>query len=226
MTKEEIIQFLQEPNHVIHFDTPENYNLLPLLFPTLTIDTELSHTDSFIVQHDIVSQNAMFNLKHYCRKFVVVSNRLFDFQVTNEDVKLMVIEWRRLNLHSRLRTLQISENAHHDLVGLLKSELHLEVQMEDDEIMLLFDSVGTGAFKSVFLDRCKKHNPKPTIKAVVTFLSKCKTEQQSIFYKRAFLRLNKKLVANLIHASREYTLVRSYSEEMDFIHFHDTLFNL
>lgn len=227
MTKEEINSMITNPAHVIHLDEPEYYDIIILMFPQLTIDTELIHQDRFIVKHDVSSQTAMYNYKSYCRNFIIISNRLFDFNVSKNDILKLAIEWKRVNLGSRIRTLSFDDNAHSSLFDAVKGFMHSGQEEEQHNILELFDSVGTGAFSKVFLDQCKTTPPNVLIKSVTTFIKKATiTTSSSVYYKRAHVRLSKKIETNLIPATRELCLTHSYSNEMDFINFHNHLFGL
>jgi len=217
-------EFLKSPNHVVGC-SPEVLQLLALLFPTYSITQELVY-QNFLCIHDVSSQKEMFSIHSYYHNFVIISSKLFDVELTYEDLKELVLLYRRLNFKSRHKTIQSDEEL---TIDELCSFLYKPEVQQDSDLFELFSAVGTRMFATEFFKACESSPTQVVIKAISTFLSKVSGSPTSLFYKKQKARLYNRLAQGILPATSFYNRIYDYNKseaelQNMFIAYHDKMF--
>lgn len=151
------------------------YDILPILFPTYAYNQELSN--KCIWFKDITSKSQLDYLHVVMSDSIIVSKQLFEEVWDKTKIEEEVVKFGHDFLSSKKRKFNLNAS---DPVTSVKEFLF---GGEEEEESALFDTIGTGMFVSTFVRECQCRTPISCIKAVSTFLLKCKTSE-SLYYLR------------------------------------------
>lgn len=204
----------------------EEAEFLQKVFPQLP-KAQINFTEPFFTVKDLRSKAEFDRVKSLEPNYVIISNVLFDEQVTDETLKELALSFVQTYFKSRKKVIHIPEHA--EILPYLNDFIFdLQAEEAEADIIRLFDSVGTRQFPQELINITQTNPPQKIISAVTTFLSKLETPT-SLFYKKASERLLRKYKSNYRQAAESYAF--SYRPNLNdsdnvllFIKYHSDLF--
>ena len=97
-------------NSVISIE-PQNLDFLLLLFPSFSYTDYGIKSRKFISVYDVSSKIERLNISSSYDDYIIISTRIFDFEVTNMDLLEMVLQFRQEHFRSRKRSLPIDPHS-------------------------------------------------------------------------------------------------------------------
>lgn len=135
-----------------------------------------------------------------------ISSRIFDEVWTVDVIKQKVLEFAQRRFGSRkkvLKTLNVEGKPFVDeCVNFMFTGKTFEE--EENRIDALFKSYGSQSFFREFLTQCKDLGVNRTVSSMETFVGKVLSDTESIYYKRAKMRLELPLHQNIVGALQDY----------------------
>lgn len=181
---------------------------------------------NFIAIHDVKSKIERINLGSNYDNYIIISTRIFDFEVKSMDLIEFVLQFRREKYRSRKRALVLDIESP-TFTNDLKDYLTVGELVEDDNSVVdLFNSVGTRGFATHYLEVCSKVPTPKVNKAIITFLNRVRAGSETLYYKKAIARLGKKMERNMFKALKETNRISRCEAELqlNFIMAHQILF--
>lgn len=199
--------------HIIHIQK-DRETLLSFLYPQYSIQDSLG-TSKFITHLNVANKRQCESLHAVYADCIIISDAFYEEDWNDEVLINKSIEFSRIHLGNRKKTLKPSEdNFVQDVVSYIFS---LDTSLVESTIVPLFESVGSKAFVHTFLELLR-HNPYQQLQAAIfTFLSKCNPNSSSLFYKKKGLVLQPIMKSNIESALLEYNL--SSKGPLDFCKF-------
>lgn len=191
---------------------PELEPILGFLYPTYSYVDNLFKFNNFIIHKEITTKNDRERLNFQYRDCVFISNRIFDEVWTVDVIKQRVLQFAQVNFGSRKKVLKtlntegkafVDECVHFLFTGQTFEE-------EENRIDALFKSYGSQTFYKEFISQCSEFGLNRTISSMETFISKVLSDTESLYYKKAKMRLERPLHQNIQGALTEYDMLDPY----------------
>lgn len=185
---------------------PEFESILGFLYPNYSFVDNLFKFKNFIIHKEITTKNDRERLNYQYEDAVFISSRIFDEVWTVDVIKQKVLEFAQRRFGSRkkvLKTLNVEGKPFVDeCVNFMFTGKTFEE--EENRIDALFKSYGSQSFFREFLTQCKDHGVNRTVSSMETFVGKVLSDTESIYYKRAKMRLELPLHQNIVGALQDY----------------------
>lgn len=185
---------------------PEFESILGFLYPNYSFVDNLFKFKNFIIHKEITTKNDRERLNYQYEDAVFISSRIFDEVWTVDVIKQKVLEFAQRRFGSRkkvLKTLNVEGKPFVDeCVNFMFTGKTFEE--EENRIDALFKSYGSQSFFREFLTQCKDLGVNRTVSSMETFVGKVFSDTESIYYKRAKMRLELPLHQNIVGALQDY----------------------
>lgn len=185
---------------------PEFESILGFLYPNYSFADNLFKFKNFIIHKEITTKNDRERLNYQYEDAVFISSRIFDEVWTVDVIKQKVLEFAQRRFCSRkkvLKTLNVEGKPFVDeCVNFMFTGKTFEE--EENRIDALFKSYGSQSFFREFLTQCKDLGVNRTVSSMETFVGKVLSDTESIYYKRAKMRLELPLHQNIVGALQDY----------------------
>lgn len=185
---------------------PEFESILGFLYPNYSFVDNLFKFKNFIINKEITTKNDRERLNYQYEDAVFISSRIFDEVWTVDVIKQKVLEFAQRRFGSRkkvLKTLNVEGKPFVDeCVNFMFTGKTFEE--EENRIDALFKSYGSQSFFMEFLTQCKDLGVNRTVSSMETFVGKVLSDTESIYYKRAKMRLELPLHQNIVGALQDY----------------------
>lgn len=185
---------------------PEFESILGFLYPNYSFVDNLFKFKNFIIHKEITTKNDRERLNYQYEDAVFISSRIFDEVWTVDVIKQKVLEFAQRRFCSRkkvLKTLNVEGKPFVDeCVNFMFTGKTFEE--EENRIDALFKSYGSQSFFREFLTQCKDLGVNRTVSSMETFVGKVLSDTESIYYKRAKMRLELPLHQNIVGALQDY----------------------
>lgn len=185
---------------------PEFESILGFLYPNYSFVDNLFKFKNFIIHKEITTKNDRERLNYQYEDAVFISSRIFDEVWTVDVIKQKVLEFAQRRFGSRkkvLKTLNVEGKPFVDeCVNFMFTGKTFEE--EENRIDALFKSYGSQSFFREFLTQCKDLGVTRTVSSMETFVGKVLSDTESIYYKRAKMRLELPLHQNIVGALQDY----------------------
>lgn len=185
---------------------PEFESILGFLYPNYSFVDNLFKFKNFIIHKEITTKNDRERLNYQYEDAVFISSRIFDEVWTVDVIKQKVLEFAQRRFGSRkkvLKTLNVEGKPFVDeCVNFMFTGKTFEE--EENRIDALFKSYGSQSFFREFLTQCKDLGVNRTVSSMETFVGKVLSDTESIYYKRAKMRLELPLHRNIVGALQDY----------------------
>lgn len=185
---------------------PEFESILGFLYPNYSFVDNLFKFKNFIIHKEITTKNDRERLNYQYEDAVFISSRIFDEVWTVDVIKQKVLEFAQRRFGSRkkvLKTLNVEGKPFVDeCVNFMFTGKTFEE--EENRIDALFKSYGSQSFFREFLTQCKDFGVNRTVSSMETFVGKVLSDTESIYYKRAKMRLELPLHQNIVGALQDY----------------------
>lgn len=185
---------------------PEFESILGFLYPNYSFVDNLFKFKNFIIHKEITTKNDRERLNYQYEDAVFISSRIFDEVWTVDVIKQKVLEFAQRRFGSRkkvLKTLNVEGKSFVDeCVNFMFTGKTFEE--EENRIDALFKSYGSQSFFREFLTQCKDLGVNRTVSSMETFVGKVLSDTESIYYKRAKMRLEIPLHQNIVGALQDY----------------------
>lgn len=185
---------------------PEFESILGFLYPNYSFVDNLFKFKNFIIHKEITTKNDRERLNYQYEDAVFISSRIFDEVWTVDVIKQKVLEFSQRRFGSRkkvLKTLNVEGKPFVDeCVNFMFTGKTFEE--EENRIDALFKSYGSQSFFREFLTQCKDLGVNRTVSSMETFVGKVLSDTESIYYKRAKMRLELPLHQNIVGALQDY----------------------
>lgn len=185
---------------------PEFESILGFLYPNYSFVDNLFKFKNFIIHKEITTKNDRERLNYQYEDAVFISSRIFDEVWTVDVIKQKVLEFAQRRFGSRkkvLKTLNVEGKSFVDeCVNFMFTGKTFEE--EENRIDALFKSYGSQSFFREFLTQCKDLGVNRTVSSMETFVGKVLSDTESIYYKRAKMRLELPLHQNIVGALQDY----------------------
>lgn len=185
---------------------PEFESILGFLYPNYSFVDNLFKFKNFIIHKEITTKNDRESLNYQYEDAVFISSRIFDEVWTVDVIKQKVLEFAQRRFGSRkkvLKTLNVEGKPFVDeCVNFMFTGKTFEE--EENRIDALFKSYGSQSFFREFLTQCKDLGVNRTVSSMETFVGKVLSDTESIYYKRAKMRLELPLHQNIVGALQDY----------------------
>lgn len=185
---------------------PEFESILGFLYPNYSFVDNLFKFKNFIINKEITTKNDRERLNYQYEDAVFISSRIFDEVWTVDVIKQKVLEFAQRRFGSRkkvLKTLNVEGKPFVDeCVNFMFTGKTFEE--EENRIDALFKSYGSQSFFREFLTQCKDLGVNRTVSSMETFVGKVLSDTESIYYKRAKMRLELPLHQNIVGALQDY----------------------
>lgn len=183
--------------------------ILYFLYPDYTLVETTSKFSRFIIRKDIKSKNDREVLNFNYEDCIFISAKIFDEVWDQDKIVEEVISFARTRLQSRKRTFKplntegpefIQECIHFMFTG--------ESFMDSEtDINALFQSYGSKVFMREFMVQCKENGTSRTVAAMDTFITKVLSDTESLYYKKAKIRLEGPLGQNIPQTIQEQDFI-------------------
>lgn len=185
---------------------PEFESILGFLYPNYSFVDNLFKFKNFIIHKEITTKNDRERLNYQYEDAVFISSRIFDEVWTVDVIKQKVLEFAQRRFGSRkkvLKTLNVEGKPFVDeCVNFMFTGKTFEE--EENRIDALFKSYGSQSFFMEFLTQCKDLGVNRIVSSMETFVGKVLSDTESIYYKRAKMRLELPLHQNIVGALQDY----------------------
>lgn len=185
---------------------PEFESILGFLYPNYSFVDNLFKFKNFIIHKEITTKNDRERLNYQYEDAVFISSRIFDEVWTVDVIKQKVLEFAQRRFGSRkkvLKTLNVEGKPFVDeCVNFMFTGKTFEE--EENRIDALFKSYGSQSFFREFLTQCKDLGVNRTVSSMETFVGKVLSDTESVYYKRAKMRLELPLHQNIVGALQDY----------------------
>lgn len=174
--------------------------ILNFLYPQYTWVETTSKFSNFIIHKNITRKVDREALDHQYVNCVFISTQIFD-QLWDEDyIKERVLEFARITFKSKKKILKTLNSEGPEFVAECVSFLFTGQTFEDQETKIdeLFRTFGSQQFHRTFLKFCQEEGVGRTIASVETFITKVLTGSESLYYKKAAMRLGSSICQNLV----------------------------
>lgn len=183
--------------------------ILGFLYPQYSFVDNLFKFKNFIIHKDIKTKNDRDRLNFQYENCVFISTQIFDEVWTPDVIKERVLQFAKDHFGSRkkvLKTLNSEGSAFLDeCIQFMYTGRSFEEQ--EESIDSLFRSYGSQTFFREFLLRCGDAGVNSTVRSMETFIAKVLSETESLYYKRAKMRLETPLRQNLVIPLQEYDMM-------------------
>lgn len=191
---------------------PEFESILGFLYPNYSFVDNLFKFKNFIIHKEITTKNDRERLNYQYEDAVFISSRIFDEVWTVDVIKQKVLEFAQRRFGSRkkvLKTLNVEGKPFVDeCVNFMFTGKTFEE--EENRIDALFKSYGSQSFFREFLTQCKDFGVNRTVSSMETFVGKVLSDTESIYYKRAKMRLELPLHQNIVGALQDYDNINPF----------------
>lgn len=187
----------------------EYQRILYFLYPEYSLVDGLYQFNKFIIKKDVTSSTERANLNYRYNDAVFISTRIFDEVWDENKIKEEVLKFAKERLGSRKRTVKTLATEGDRFIDELIMFMFTDSSIEDTDIDIneLFASYGQSKFLTIYLQACDKTSVNQVSSAMETFISKVLSETDSIFYKRAKMRLEKSLRMNVKRAIEDQSYI-------------------
>lgn len=176
---------------------PEYEHFLTFLYPDYTRTDSLSMVSRFIIRKDLKHKSEADLAKYHYSNCVIVSNIIYDEVWDEEKLCDLALAFARNNLKCRKRTCNVSKDNPDTFVDDLVKFMFVGIEEEEQEdILELFNSYGSGGFNTLYMEFCDRYSPGLAFSSMITFVSKVIGDASSIYYKRKKMVLEKKIKDN------------------------------
>lgn len=185
---------------------PEFESILGFLYPNYSFVDNLFKFKNFIIHKEITTKNDRERLNYQYEDAVFISSRIFDEVWTVDVIKQKVLEFAQRRFGSRKKVLKALNVEGKPFVDECVNFMFTGKTFEEEEnrIDALFKSYGSQSFFREFLTQCKDLGVNRTVSSMETFVGKVLSDTESIYYKRAKMRLELPLHQNIVGALQDY----------------------
>lgn len=185
---------------------PEFESILGFLYPNYSFVDNLFKFKNFIIHKEITTKNDRERLNYQYEDAVFISSRIFDEVWTVDVIKQKVLEFAQRRFGSRKKVLKTFNVEGKPFVDECVNFMFTGKTFEEEEnrIDALFKSYGSQSFFREFLTQCKDLGVNRTVSSMETFVGKVLSDTESIYYKRAKMRLELPLHQNIVGALQDY----------------------
>jgi len=185
---------------------PEFESILGFLYPNYSFVDNLFKFKNFIIHKEITTKNDRERLNYQYEDAVFISSRIFDEVWTVDVIKQKVLEFAQRRFGSRKKVLKTINVEGKPFVDECVNFMFTGKTFEEEEnrIDALFKSYGSQSFFREFLTQCKDLGVNRTVSSMETFVGKVLSDTESIYYKRAKMRLELPLHQNIVGALQDY----------------------
>ena len=185
---------------------PEFESILGFLYPNYSFVDNLFKFKNFIIHKEITTKNDRERLNYQYEDAVFISSRIFDEVWTVDVIKQKVLEFAQRRFGSRKKVLKTLNVEGMPFVDECVNFMFTGKTFEEEEnrIDALFKSYGSQSFFREFLTQCKDLGVNRTVSSMETFVGKVLSDTESIYYKRAKMRLELPLHQNIVGALQDY----------------------
>lgn len=197
---------------VVSFPQRGYARILQFLYPTYSVTKSMSLCREFIVEHDVTSRQERDMLDMDYEDCVFISSRMFDELWTEEVIRREVLSCARSRFGSRKRQFTTVNTEGDAFIDECISFLFFGsvAEEEDSGVLSLFDTLGTAAFSKSFLEACSQQGSSLISASVGSFIQKVLKGGDSLYYRRARLRLGRILQGNIVPAVEAQRYVSDY----------------
>lgn len=197
---------------VVSFPQRGYARILQFLYPTYSVTRSMSLCREFIVEHDVTSRQERDLLDVDYEDCVIISGRMFDELWTEEVIRREVLSCARSRFGSRKRQFVPVSTEGDAFIDECISFLFFGSVTEDEDsgVLPLFDSLGTAAFGRSFLEACSRQGSSLIAASVGGFIQRLLKGGDSLYYRRARLRLGRTLQGNIVRAVEAQRYVSGY----------------
>lgn len=199
--------------------SPEFESILGFLYPSYSYVDTLFKFKNFIIHKEITTKNDRDRLNFQYEDAIFISTRIFDEVWTVDVIKQKVLEFAQRTFGSRKKVLRTLNTEGKPFVDECVNFLFTGKTFEEEEnrIDALFKSYGSQTFFREFLTQCRDLGVNRTISSMETFIGKVLSDTESIYYKRAKMRLETPLHQNIVGALQDYDDIDAFFKK----HFKD-----
>lgn len=185
---------------------PEYERVLSFLYPEYSCVTSLGKFSKFIIRREVTTKVERERLNYQYEDCVFISNRIFDEFWDEQVIKDKVLEFAKVRFGSRKRVLKTVNSEGSEFIDECVRFMFTGLTWEESEseIGSLFEAYGSGQFYREFLVQCEARSVGLVSSAMETFISKVVTGNNSVYYKRAGVRLLPLLRGNSLKALSVY----------------------
>lgn len=197
---------------VVSFAQKGYERILSFLYPSYSIMAHPMVCSEFITWRDIVDRSERETLDYEYSNCVFISKRLFDELWTEDVIIREVLAFARDRLGSRKRVFRpLAKEGDAFIDECIRFMFTGECDVEsDDSVLQLFDMYGSSQFQGQFVSLCNERGVRYILKGMSTFLSRVLYGSDSLYYKKAGLRLRGSLVPNVESCVLSYQGVGAY----------------
>lgn len=179
--------------------------ILNFLYPTYTWLETPSKFRDFIVHKNITRKVDRELLDHNFESGVFISSQIFDSLWDEDKIKEQVLEYAKVKFKCRKKTLKTLNTEGPEFIAECVNFIFTGLTFEESETRIdeLFRSYGSQQFLRLFLKFCEESGRGRTVAAMETFISKVLTGSESLYYKKAAMRLGSAIKQNLRGAVAE-----------------------
>lgn len=185
---------------------PEYEPILYFLYPNYSIVDNLFKFKNFIVHKEITTKIERERLDYQYENCVFISTRIFDEVWTPDVIRERVLQFAKEKFGSRKKVFRTLNNEGQAFVDECVAFMFTGRTFEEEESKIddLFKSFGSNKFFQEFITQCSELGLNRTITSLETFITKVLGDIESIYYKKAKMRLERPLHQNIVGAIQEY----------------------
>jgi len=201
------------------------FDIIPFLYPNLSIEHELRKSDRFILKMDIRSKKDMMNLEDRFDDYVVISKVLYNENWDEAKIIEQLIEFSRVRFKCRKRTLpELLTLEGHEFIDRAKQfmfEGSLN-QEEEESILELFNLFGQAKFIERFLQMAETIPVQKLVSSINTFVTKVAAgrDSSSLFYKKKAIVLDTKIISNYKKAIENFNYSHRDPHGLNYLKFY------
>lgn len=173
--------------------------ILAFLYPNYSFVDNLFKFSNFIIRQDITTKMDRERLDFRYNNAVFLSDRIFDEVWDADMIRSKVLQYAQTHFRSRKKVFRTINSEGPAFVAECLDFMFFGLSAEEvqEDIDALFKSLGSQTFFREFMMFCEKNGIPRTISAVETFISKVLSDSESLYYKRAKVRLGGSLLQNV-----------------------------
>ena len=186
--------------------------ILAFLYPNYSFVDNLFKFSHFIIRQEITTKMDRDRLDYKYTKAVFLSDRIFDEVWDADLIRAKVLQFAQTHFHSRKKVFRTINSEGPAFIAECLDFLFLGISAEDvqDDIDSLFKSLGSQTFYKEFMTYCQKNGISRTVGSIETFISKVLSDTESLYYKRAKVRLGGSLLQNVKGAIADFNCMDPY----------------
>lgn len=197
---------------VVSFPQRGYSRILQFLYPSYSVTSGISLCRQFIVEHDVVSRQERELLDMDYEDCIFISSRVFDEMWDEVVIRREVLACAKSRFGSRKRQFTTVAAEGDAFIDECISFLFFGSTTDDEDTGLLavFESMGTASFGVRFLKECALRGSGLVSASVGSFVQRVLRGGDSLFYRRARLRIGRSLQNNIVPAVEAQRLLVPY----------------